>query len=275
MSSGFFRLAYLVLALAPNYLLVAQTELFPDAGIPIFRADPREPAFSAKLMFVGEGASQFGAGVEGEAGIGQSFPVLRFGSPRRNWTIGIAGGVFGRFNMESRQKEIISTDWIFRVPIVLNREAWSIRFAYMHRSVHQGDEYRIRFPLEGRSAYSRDAISAVGVLRSGTNLFVYGGVEGAFNIEPNEGERIVFQAGAEATGARAHGILFPYAAVDLRFDQDNDWDPRINGQMGLQFFSDRSPSFRVAMEVLLGQSPQGEFNRQTEKQLNLGVYIDH
>ena len=49
----------------------------PQAPLaPTLRADPREPAVGGRLMWVAESATLFGTGLEGEAKLGTSFPLL-------------------------------------------------------------------------------------------------------------------------------------------------------------------------------------------------------
>ncbi len=67
----------------------------------------------------------------------------------------------------------------------------------------------------------------------------------------------------------------PYAAADAYLDQDNDWKPRINIQIGVRLaFAGSSRLVRVAAEFLTGPTPQGQFNTEETTFVTLGFYVD-
>ncbi len=116
----------------------------PQAPLaPTIRADPREPAMGGKLLWVARGATLFGTGLEGEANLGTSLPLFLLSGETadRAVVLGLQGGVFGRFVMDTKERDLVSTDWVFVVPLFVWRgENW-FRFRYRHYSSHLGDEY--------------------------------------------------------------------------------------------------------------------------------------
>ena len=119
-----FRTAHAILftafAVIPSSIEAQQPSRFLPGGklVPVIRANPREPSAGVKLIGVLNAVSQYGTGIEGEALIGHSIPfVLLSGDSReRAIVLGVQGGVFGRFQMETAERELISTDWTFAVP---------------------------------------------------------------------------------------------------------------------------------------------------------------
>ncbi len=250
--------------------------LLPDASLaPIIKADPRAPAVGAKLVTVVSAASAFGTGLEGEAQLGHSLPLWMISgeSADRAVVLGIQGGVFGRFAMTSEERELITSDWMFALPLyVWHGNTW-LRFRYRHFSSHLGDEYIEKTAAE-RLDYTRDAFGVLvykGVVRG---VGVYAGGDVAFNVDPSDAKRFAVQGGIELTGETATGRSPFFAGVDVYLDQDSSWKPRVNIQAGIAVPANNRRRLRFQAELLFGPSPQGEFHRLEETLLTLGVGFD-
>lgn len=251
--------------------------VLPDAPLaPVIRADPRAPVAGAKLIHVVTPASAFGRGLEGEAQLGHSFPVWMISgeSADRAVVLGIQAAVFGRFLLTSEERELITSDWMFALPLYIWRgETW-FRLRYRHFSSHLGDEYVEQTGAE-RLDYTRDSFGAMaytaGLVR-GVGLYAGGNV--AFNIDPSDGKRFALQGGIELTGETASGRSPLFGGVDVYLDQDSSWKPRVNIQAGIAVPANNRRRLRFQAEVLFGRSPQGEFHRLDETLLTLGVGFD-
>ncbi len=243
--------------------------------IPSVLADPREPVMGGRLIIVGEGATRFGSGVEGEADIGHTLPVyvLSGSSPDEAVVVGIQGGVFARFSLDTHQRDLISTDWVFSIPLLILRESHWVRIRYRHISSHLGDEYAERFGVE-RSDYSRDDLGVTAYRTVATGVGLYGGGSIGFNVHPRDADRLALSGGIELKDTRPNHSTRLFGGADVYVDQDSSWRPRVNLQAGVRFFADRPNSIRLVGEFLTGPSPQGEFHRDNATLITLGLYLE-
>ncbi len=265
------------LAVIPSSIDAQQLSRFLPGGklVPVIRADPREPAAGAKLVGVLNAASQYGTGIEGEALIGHSIPfVLLSGDSRERATVlGLQGAVFGRFQMETAERELISTDWLFAIPLVIWRGRNWYRFRYRHRSAHLGDEYIEDFNTE-RSDFSRDAFE-ITVYRNLTPGFsAYAGGDFAVNVQPVGSKRFRVLWGIELEDVASTGAGRFFGGVDVNMYQDNDWRPRVNVQAGVLLLPEQERRLRFVMDMAFGRSIQGEFYREAETVIMMGMLIE-
>ncbi len=247
----------------------------PRSHIPQLYADPREPTITGQVLFVTDGPSSFEEGAESHVGLGATVPVLRLAgnSSQHAVVIGVQMGVFARFVLRLNDRDLISTDWVFAAPLVWHRGRSWIRMRYLHWSAHLGDEYIERFEVE-RLDFARDSGELLVYLQVLSWLGVYGGGGYAFNVQLRDGKRFGFQAGAQADGPQVLPGVDLYAALDLRMDQDAAWDPRVNAQAGLRLSTVGQRTARLALDVLTGPTPQGQFVGLHTTFVSLGLYFD-
>ncbi len=261
----------------PGLLIGQERKLLPAGDlIPRVLGDQREPRLSGKLIAATEGATLFGSGIEGEAGIGRTFPIYLFsGSADGDYVaLALGAGVWGRFNMETAQKHFISSDWNFRVPVIIKRGANSFALSYNHISSHLGDEYIDRFDAFTIS-YSIDNLRAIWFRSVGEQAEVYGGGTFAMNITPQGFERWGAQFGAQLRAIRLTSVADGFASIDVTLDQNADWDPRISIRSGVTLFPESPNRFSFVLEGLTGPSPQGEFLLNHETFVSLGVSVGY
>lgn len=241
----------------------------------MIRADPREPAAGGKLVAVVNSVSEFGTGIEGEALIGHSLPLLLLSGASRDRSIvlGIQGSVFGRFQMERVDRDLISTDWVFAIPLVVWRgESW-FRLRYRHISSHLGDEYIERFEAE-RFNFSRDAMEITAYWRMFPGFSAYAGGDVAINIEPLGSKRLGVLGGVEYEDVAGNGSGRFFGGVNVVMDQELSWQPRVNVQSGMMLFPHSDRHLRFTLDVSFGQSFQGQFREEKETVLMLGLLVD-
>jgi len=251
--------------------------LFPSRDYQVrLLAAPRAPATGAKLVFNTDAPSEFGNTVDGEVALGVSVPIYLISgtSPKDGLVVGMQGAVFGRFTLTTITRDMISTDWIFAVPLTWHLGDNWLRFQYHHTSAHIGDEYIERFNAE-IDDYSRDAADFTGFYQASPVLGLYGGGNYAFNVHPTGSRRLLLRAGAQAESTRSYGALSPYFAVDVEWEQNNEWEPRMNIQLGVRLPDIAGGrSLRLALEYLAGPSPQGQFRHESVRHFTLGFSID-
>ena len=268
----------LALALVAASPISSQTPAWLLPGpeyIPHLWADPRDPTMVAKLVIVTQAVTQFGTGVEGEAGLGATIPlfVLEGSSTEDAFVMGLQGSVYGRFQMQEQSRDLVTSDWMFAIPFVLHRGQHWFRIRFLHVSSHLGDEYIERFDVR-RVTDTQDALDGVAFFRLVRALGVYGGGSWAFNVDPNDRKRFTLRGGLQWYGPSLGAGFQLYGAADALFDQDVDWRPRLNTQAGVLIHAPHGRDARLAAEFLTGPSPQGQFDNQTTTHVTLGLYID-
>ncbi len=247
----------------------------PRSDIPQLYADPREPTITGQVLFVTEDPSLFDGGAQAGVGLGATIPVFRLAGSSSGDAVAIGAqvGVSARFLLRLRQRDLIATDWVFAAPLVWHRGRHWFRIAYRHWSAHLGDDYIDQFEVE-RLEFVRDTGEALAYFQLLSWLGAYGGGGYAFNVDPRERKRFEFQVGAQADGPHVLPDVDLYAAIDLRLDQDADWDPRVNAQAGLRLTTVGQRTVRFALGMLTGPTPQGQFVGLHTTFLSLGVYFD-
>jgi hypothetical protein len=229
--------------------------------MPSFLAGSRDPVTAASLMYVASNPNQHGDGIETEVAIGATLPVLLI-SGRPNGSplvLGLEAGVFARFGLQLLERELISTDWLFALPLYWHRDRGWLRFRYYHTSSHMGDEYVRRFGDEGVN-FSRDAAEVMGFRKLGSGAGVYGGARYAYNVHPEESERWVLRTGAQWEAVEDRKGFRAFLAGDLEWDQDTA-GMRTEIQLGtwLPPVAERR-AIRMALVLLVGPSPLGQFD---------------
>ncbi len=250
--------------------------LLPGGNLaPVIRADPREPAVGAKLLGVLEAVSRFGTGIEGEAAVGYSLPFLLLSgeSPDHATVLGLQGGVFGRFLMETAARELISTDWVFAIPLIIWRGGNWYRFRYRHFSSHLGDEYIEVFNAE-RSDFSRDAIEVTAYRKLTSGFSAYAGGDVAFNVQPTGSKRLRLVGGIEFADVANEGPEQFFGGINVSLYQDASWRPQVNIQTGVMLFPENERRLRFLLGVVFGPSIQGEFHRDDETVVMLGFLLE-
>jgi hypothetical protein len=243
--------------------------------LPRLVAAPREPVTSVKLVVPVETPSRFGSALEGEADIGVSLPVvvLSGSSPDDAIVLGVEGGVFARFNLETQERDLITSDWVFTLPVVFLRDGHWLQVRYFHTSAHLGDEYAERFSVE-RIVYARDALEATFYLNPVSPLGVYGGARWGFRVDPPEHKRWAIRTGLEYEDPTVHTIR-SYGAVDVELDQQYSWRPRLNLQVGVRVYTPSNRrTVRMGLEFLTGPSPQGQFDGVRTTHIAIGATLE-
>jgi hypothetical protein len=268
--------ALVVLAVTPKRVAAQANGLFPDRSLmPRLLAAQNEAMTAAKLVVAPTTPSLFGTILEGEATFGAVLPLYRIAgtTPQDAIVLGVEGGVVGRFNLETRERDLITSDWIFGLPVVVHRGPHWFRARYFHTSAHFGDEYLERFAIE-RVPSAFDALEFTGYLRPLASFGLYGGGRWSFRVDPPDTRRWAVQGGAEVE-AQSGTIARPFAAGDVELDQLYGWTPRITVQAGAHLRAPAErPAVRIAVEFMTGPSPQGQFEGARTTHITLGAIID-
>lgn len=264
--------------LASHGALAAQTPdwLFPERDlVPDLLAGPRDPVNKGQLLMVTDEPSAFGDGVSAEVAVGATLPVLLLAGTTGEDALVVAmeGAAFARFTPHVTILELVNTDWFFAAPIIWHRGRHWVRLRYVHTSSHLGDEYGRRFGQEGVN-FSRDGAELLGRAQLLSTLGAYAGARYDVNVHPEESERWVARLGTELAPAGYGTTWRPYLACDLTMEKDVGWDPRLAVQIGLWLPpAAGGRSLRLALELLTGPSPLGQFQGRNTTQIGLGLRL--
>lgn len=236
-------------------------ELFPEPRLfaaPM--ADPRWPRFAV-------GYQRYLADVElrnvAAVSFGESFAVVGGPGPfAGRWEVGIQGGVFSVFDLDSASFDLINSDFIGAVTTSYRRGRFSGILRVLHQSSHLGDEYLLRSNVD-RINLSFEEVSAL----VGCDLFdmlrvAFGGGY-IVHREPSDLRPGSVQLNLDFVSPYtfASGHLRPIAAVDLQFREETDWSIDRSIVAGLQLEASRASRIRLQgmLEYYGGSSPNGQF----------------
>lgn len=251
----------------------------PDAGFyPLYIADPIRSQSAVMLVRVPWSEIPSTGSARFSLRLGGQFPIVAL-HPERNrdtgWQLDFEGGFAGQFDLGYSLDNI---GWDGLYGLLLDYKPTrdlAFRFGTLHDSAHLGDEYEERTGRR-RIGYTREEVVAGVSWRATPRWRVY--LEGGCQYGTKEFQKpLRAQAGVELQGARLsqEGSASWYAALDLRAYQENDWRPRVTGQVGLIFPTGRGTSrYRAALEVSHGRSVLGEFFRSEETYAGVGWYFD-
>jgi Protein of unknown function (DUF1207) len=184
--------------------------------------------------------------------------------------------VFSRF---ADERTSVGVDYRFGLPITFAWGNWEAKVGYEHTSCHLGDQFMQQHPGLLHVGHVRDEAVVGLAYRFWNQLRLYGVFADALQSSTEPG---VLPAGCrfdwgiewscrQSTGWRGQ----PYAAFDMEVRSDQDWQPNTTLQLGWQWKKlETRTSVRVAVELYNGDSPYGEFVRDHEQWVGLGVFLD-
>jgi len=247
---------------------------FPSGNVfrPVI-ADPKEPMFFVSLRDYNSSSIN---GTVGAVGYGETFGLLRHPGkrPGDGFQVGIGGGLFAQFDLDTRSHDLINADYTVGIPISYRVGRYSSRLRVYHQSSHLGDEFILRgtAPRVNLSFESVELLLACDF----ADLRVYGGGEYLFDQDPSSFRNGVLSAGFDYIGARSWlGIGRPVLAVGLKSIEENDWDPGVNALAGVEFGVAHRPgrNLRLFIEMFRGHNPHGQFYQERTRYAGLGLYL--
>jgi hypothetical protein len=249
--------------------------LFPPRRLlPDLLAGPRDPVVKAQVGYADPDPTAYGAGTSGEVALAGTVPLVRLAGRDRSdaLVLGVEAAAFARFSFEVVTRELVNTDWVFAVPLVWHRQATWLRLRYYHTSSHLGDEYQRRFGPSSINFF-RDGVDLTAYTRPGPARALGAGVYGmafwAFNADPETATFWGGRAGIEVDPGdrRTWG---PYAALDLELSERLA-GPRWTAQLGLWLPGPTERPLRLALELVEGPAPMGQFYRRDTRRVGLSL----
>jgi hypothetical protein len=212
-------------------------------------------------------------------GIGDAFPLVRFGGPHagEGLQLGLEAAVFAQFDLASTSDDLLNADYVVGVPLTFRRAGFSARARFYHQSSHLGDELLLREENEiRRENLSFESLELMvsqefGVLR------VYGGGEYLVNRRPSALDHVVAHAGAEVRAGPIRGARL-VAAIDVKSTEQQEWKPALSARAGVELAwwrsNDHPPRLvSVLAELYDGPSPYGQFFLESIRYVGAGLHL--
>lgn len=221
----------------------------------------------------------------GSVGIGDRFPLVRWGGPGPDdgFQISLQGSIFAQFDLRTPSTDLLNADYLIGLPLTFRRGGFSMRARVYHQSSHLGDEFLLRTKRPERknlSFQSADLILSqdVGPLR------LYGGGEYLFGRDPKSLEKWLAHGGAELrqTGhylelGRLGSVGF-VLATDVKVTKEQDWEPSVSVRGGLEVGRPKDVGapgrrWRLLGEYYRGPSPYGQFFLDRVSYYGVGMHF--
>lgn len=250
----------------------ARAEFFPPAHglFQPLQADRRELQFSLRLV-VPVGHKNFG-----EAAAGDYFGLYRWDlGGEKFMQVSVGAGAFGRFDMSSKTNDMQVADYYGNLPVDLRIGRWSSRLLVYHTSSHLGDDY-LKVHGGEMVKHSWDNLRWIGSYEPTSSWRLYGGYTYIFRTLP-KAKRHAVQGGFEwkprwLAWTHAQG----YWANDFQSWERVFWNPMFNSEAGVLFFNkpEDHRGLSLFVEYFSGTMPQGQFYKQKETHVGVGVKLN-
>lgn len=249
------------------------SQWLPDGLMyPAYLAGRRESRFASEWVYEHNGKWLWEIALGGHVGLfryGTNDTILPEG-----WQIDFEGAVFPRLLMQE-DLDLAAADFRVGVPITFRQGPWEAKLAYQHLSSHLGDEFMVHHAGAHRINYVRDAVAVGLALRPMTSLRLYSEVGWAFHNEggakPWELQFGVDCSTPEPTSADGS----PFFAINGRLHQEVHFGGGLTVQAGWQWRSLTGRLLRLGAEYFNGKSDQGEFFREHEELVGVGIWYDY
>ncbi|MEO8196825.1 MAG: DUF1207 domain-containing protein, partial [Thermoanaerobaculia bacterium] len=243
--------------------------------------DPKEPrTFATYLHTTLRSRSASVAAI----GFGERWGIVRGQGTRDGdgWQIGLSGGVFAQFNLDTASKDLVNADYLIGVPFTWRHGPWTGRLNLYHQSSHLGDEFLLHTQAE-RVNLSFEAVEAL-VARDLGSWRIYGGGDYLIDPEPADLASGILHAGAEYRHPRRTvsvgriGRARWVGAADLKSLEEHDWTVAWSLRAGLEFSPVGAPagtrrSWSLLVEAYEGPAPWGQFYQDDVSYLGFGFHL--
>jgi hypothetical protein len=266
------------LPLAPSLRAQAGSILLPNDIAPFEfpLASHRASAMIGRMIYLGRGESAFGNEWEGEAALGEVWPLLAVRRGSRPITLHLGSEVYGRFSLGDASSSMISSDWHVNLMLTLDLPRWRLGVEAYHESSHLGDEYHDRFPGP-RVNWSREILGLWASRIAGP--FLVSGNASLAVLDVLDLPGGAFAVGVDWRGKRGSvsggGSAQPILALHADVQQYADWEPTLSGRAGVRFSDPaRRRGFALLLTYLHGMSPQRQFYLEKSRYLGMEVRFD-
>lgn len=276
MSSMRALLSLGLLGLLVSPSAAAQGRLFPAVrSFELPEASPRVHGMVGRIISVRRGDSRFGEEREGEAVLGENFPVVALKRGPRPIILGLGSQVYGRFSLADAKSALISIDWLAGINTTALLGTWTVTLELYHESSHLGDEYGERFKIS-RLDWTREVIT--GWVAYGTGQWrVTGGASYVFGDglqlpKPAGSLAIDFRGRTTEDGSTA---FQPIIGIFTEATSATRWRLSTSAKVGVAVATPgRSRQFALALIAHDGLSTQRQFFRQESQYFGVELRFD-
>jgi hypothetical protein len=211
--------------------------------------------------------------------LGGRVGVLRYGNRDpvwpEGWQFDIEGAAFPRLTLD-QNRDMVSTDFRFGIPLTYRRGPLEAKLAYYHLSSHMGDEIMVRRRSFHRVNYTRDALVTAVAYRPHPDLRLYAEAGWAYYMgggsKPWE-----FQFGIDYSPIDSTYccVPAPFFALNSRIREEVNFGGNLTVQTGLQWRGETGRLFRFGLHYFNGKTDQYEFFTEDEEQFGVGLWYDY
>jgi hypothetical protein len=253
----------------------AQQRLFPSVrSFELPEASPRVHGFVGRLISARRGDSRFGREHEGEAVLGENFPLVSLKGGRRPIVLGFGSQVYGRFSLTDPKSALISTDWVVGINTTAALDAWALTLEVYHESSHLGDEYGDRFPAD-RLDWTREVLAGWASYATGVWRFTAGAsyvLDDQLRL-PAPGGSFGVDFHGRSRGALA-GSVRPIAGLFIQADAATRWRVSSSAKLGVAFATGNAHDISIGLIAHDGLSTQRQFFRQESQYIGMELRFD-
>ena len=247
-------------------------QIMPDGLIyRSYLASGRESRFGSQWIHERDHGWLWDIALGGRAGL------LRYGTENNAWPEGwqldIEGAAFPRLDLE-HDRDLVSADFRFGVPLTVRRGIWEGKFSYYHLSSHLGDEYMARVDRD-RINFVRDALVLGVAMWLFPDMRLYTEADWAMNYDGGA-KPWEFQFGIDWSSPEPTDCFGgPFFAVNGHLFQQLDYGGNFTVENGWQWRAESGHLLRVGMQYFNGQSDQRQFLAEHEEQIGVGLWYDY
>ena len=254
---------------------MAQQRLFPAVrSFELPEASPRAYGLVARVLSTRRGESRFGAEQEGEAILGENFPVVALKRGLRPIVVGIGSQVYGRFSLDDSKSALISMDWVAGLNTTAMLGAWALTLQLYHESSHLGDEYADDFGA-GRLDWTREVAAGWASYGFG-DWRVTGGASYVLDDGlslPRPGAALGLDFHGNRQGAYSGGVQ-PVVGLYTEATSATRWRLSSSAKLGVTFGTQGTQRLGLALIAHDGLSTQRQFFREESRYIGVELRID-
>ena len=253
---------------------VGQQRLFPAVkSFELPEASPRAYGLVARVLSTRRGESRFGAEQEGEAILGENFPVVALKRGPRPIVVGVGSQVYGRFSLDDSKSALISMDWVAGLNTTALLGAWALTLQLYHESSHLGDEYADDFGA-GRLDWTREVAAGWASYGFG-DWRVTGGASYVLDDGlslPRPGAALGLDFNGNRQGG--YGGVQPVVGLYAEATSATRWRLSSSAKLGVTFGTQGTQRLGLALIAHDGLSTQRQFFREESQYIGLELRID-
>lgn len=254
--------------------------LFPDEQLyEPYLADPQRIVFAmegiqADSGIVDVGKSRFGLRAGGDFGVVRSRPA---DPDARRWQVNFQGSLDAQFDAE-QSLDNVGWDGNFGASLTSRRPggAWAFKVGVFHTSAHIGDEI-IERTGRRRIGYTREELELAVQHHFDRRWRGYFEVGYGFTNNADDGSQDPPRAQLgwvyESPRTLWDGRMGWYWGVDVSSWEERDWEIDSAFQIGVALPTG-GDTWRAGLSVVDGRPPLGEFFKDSETWVSLGVWLD-